>query len=268
MPLLDQRMDHDHEHLCAGRVGHPGWADRQERHPYCRVCKQVAGTGGISKLDAVRSAAMIRLRPVLMTSVATVAGHFSAGAGHRCRWWRQETPSAWYWLAVWPSELCSRCSWCLPVHVDGEGQVGGRDRRSGIVAAGACADANGNRRGSRLRRIDACGYGSTSANHVCGTAASTRDIDSSQVTPAATEAPPMGADRLQGRNIGKRSPLSVELPAACTCRTYKIDSAGYTTFRMGNPPAHTDRRVLLTFLVALGPVANALCDESSRDRQR
>ena len=44
---------------------------------------------GISKLDAVRSAAMIRLRPVLMTSVATVAGHFPlvlvTGAGAAAR---------------------------------------------------------------------------------------------------------------------------------------------------------------------------------------
>jgi multidrug efflux pump len=31
---------------------------------------------GRSKLDAVREASMTRLRPVLMTSVATIAGHF------------------------------------------------------------------------------------------------------------------------------------------------------------------------------------------------
>jgi len=44
---------------------------------------------GFSKLDAVRDAAMIRLRPVLMTSVATVAGHFPlvlvTGAGAAAR---------------------------------------------------------------------------------------------------------------------------------------------------------------------------------------
>ncbi len=44
---------------------------------------------GVSKLDAVHDAAMTRLRPVLMTSVATVAGHFPlvlvTGAGAAAR---------------------------------------------------------------------------------------------------------------------------------------------------------------------------------------
>ena len=44
---------------------------------------------GINKLDAVHDAAMTRLRPVLMTSVATVAGHFPlvlvTGAGAAAR---------------------------------------------------------------------------------------------------------------------------------------------------------------------------------------
>ena len=44
---------------------------------------------GISKLDAIRQAAVIRLRPVLMTSIATVAGHtpliFASGAGAEAR---------------------------------------------------------------------------------------------------------------------------------------------------------------------------------------
>ena len=44
---------------------------------------------GEDKLDAVRNAAMIRLRPVLMTSVATIAGHFPlvlvTGAGAAAR---------------------------------------------------------------------------------------------------------------------------------------------------------------------------------------
>ncbi|MES9839352.1 MAG: efflux RND transporter permease subunit [Candidatus Thiodiazotropha endolucinida] len=44
---------------------------------------------GLSKIDAVREAAMTRLRPVLMTTVATVAGHFPlilvTGAGAAAR---------------------------------------------------------------------------------------------------------------------------------------------------------------------------------------
>jgi multidrug efflux pump len=44
---------------------------------------------GINKLDAVHDAAMTRLRPILMTSVATVAGHFPlvlvTGAGAAAR---------------------------------------------------------------------------------------------------------------------------------------------------------------------------------------
>ncbi|ESQ11773.1 MAG: MMPL family transporter [Thiohalocapsa sp. PB-PSB1] len=44
---------------------------------------------GLSKLDAVHQAAMIRLRPILMTSVATIAGHFPlvlvTGAGAAAR---------------------------------------------------------------------------------------------------------------------------------------------------------------------------------------
>ena len=44
---------------------------------------------GVAKLEAIRDAAMIRLRPVLMTSVATVAGHFPlvlvTGAGAEAR---------------------------------------------------------------------------------------------------------------------------------------------------------------------------------------
>ena len=44
---------------------------------------------GVSKLDAIRDAAMIRLRPVLMTTFATIAGHFPlvlvTGAGAAAR---------------------------------------------------------------------------------------------------------------------------------------------------------------------------------------
>src|ERR1700748_2762695 len=44
---------------------------------------------GLNKLDAVREAARTRLRPIMMTSVATVAGHFPlplvTGAGAAAR---------------------------------------------------------------------------------------------------------------------------------------------------------------------------------------
>ena len=44
---------------------------------------------GLGKVQAVRQAALVRLRPVLMTSVATVAGHFPltlvSGAGAAAR---------------------------------------------------------------------------------------------------------------------------------------------------------------------------------------
>jgi multidrug efflux pump len=45
--------------------------------------------GGLSKVQAAREAAMIRLRPVLMTSAATICGHFPltlvSGAGAAAR---------------------------------------------------------------------------------------------------------------------------------------------------------------------------------------
>ncbi|MBU2428135.1 MAG: efflux RND transporter permease subunit, partial [Gammaproteobacteria bacterium] len=44
---------------------------------------------GLSKIEAVRQASVLRLRPVLMTSIATVAGHtpliFAEGAGAEAR---------------------------------------------------------------------------------------------------------------------------------------------------------------------------------------
>ncbi|MGQ9831021.1 MAG: efflux RND transporter permease subunit [Thermochromatium sp.] len=53
---------------------------------YLFSCKNPFGS---YKLDAVHQAAMIRLRPILMTSIATIAGHFPlvlvTGAGAAAR---------------------------------------------------------------------------------------------------------------------------------------------------------------------------------------
>ena len=66
---------------------------------------------GMQKLAALREAASTRLRPVLMTSAATVFGHFPlvlvTGPGSR-----RATASAPFWSPAWPSVPCSPCSWC------------------------------------------------------------------------------------------------------------------------------------------------------------
>jgi multidrug efflux pump subunit AcrB len=46
-----------------------------KRHPYRRIANKLQERGR-DKMPAIREAAMTRLRPVLMTSVASVAGHF------------------------------------------------------------------------------------------------------------------------------------------------------------------------------------------------
>ncbi len=66
---------------------------------------------GKSKMDAVREAAITRLRPVLMTSVATVCGHFPltlvTGPARR-----RVTASVSCWWPAWPSAPPSRCFLC------------------------------------------------------------------------------------------------------------------------------------------------------------
>ena len=49
--------------------------DLEERNPDRRVRQRSAGAG-MTKIEAVKEAALTRLRPILMTTVATVAGHF------------------------------------------------------------------------------------------------------------------------------------------------------------------------------------------------
>ncbi len=43
--LLDQRLDHDPQHLFPGRSGHPDRARFQERHPDCRIRQHAAAAG-------------------------------------------------------------------------------------------------------------------------------------------------------------------------------------------------------------------------------
>ena len=74
--LLHRRLDDDDEHLRAGRARHARRPRREERHPHRRVRQQAAGARARASSTAVKEAAMTRLRPVLMTTVATVAGHF------------------------------------------------------------------------------------------------------------------------------------------------------------------------------------------------
>ena len=78
----------DDQHLLAGRADHAGRSDREERDPDRPVRQQAAGEGP-PKLAAIREASLTRLRPVLMTSAATVFGHlplvFVTGPGSQAR---------------------------------------------------------------------------------------------------------------------------------------------------------------------------------------
>ena len=67
---------HDDQHLLAGGVDHAGGTDREERHPDRGVRQPAAGAGLAPSSTAIREASLTRLRPVLMTSAATVFGHF------------------------------------------------------------------------------------------------------------------------------------------------------------------------------------------------
>jgi multidrug efflux pump len=72
---------------------------------------------GHSKLAAVREASMTRLRPILMTSVATVLGHFPLDAWSRGRARRRATASAWCWSPGWRSAPCSRLFFVPAIYV-------------------------------------------------------------------------------------------------------------------------------------------------------
>ena len=66
---------HDDQHLLAGRADHAGRTDREERHPDRASSPTRCRPAGLRRLAAVREASLTRLRPVLMTSAATVFGH-------------------------------------------------------------------------------------------------------------------------------------------------------------------------------------------------
>lgn len=65
---------------------------------------------GLAKMAALREATLTRFRPVLMTTAATVFGHFPlvlvTGPGSR-----RATASGSYWWRAWRWARCSHCSW-------------------------------------------------------------------------------------------------------------------------------------------------------------
>ena len=85
--VLVPGVDHA-EHLQPGRADHAGWPGREERNPD-RPVRQPSQETGIDKLRAVIDASATRLRPILMTTAATVVGHtpliFAAGPGAGAR---------------------------------------------------------------------------------------------------------------------------------------------------------------------------------------
>ena len=99
---------------------------------------------GLSKTAALREAAMTRLRPVLMTSAATVFGHLplvlvsGPGGGG--------TASAWCWSQGMTVGTCSRCLWCRCSIIDRDaasaGGGTGRSRGAGL-ATRRCEGVNG-----------------------------------------------------------------------------------------------------------------------------
>ena len=86
--VLVPRLD-DAQHLQPGRADHARRPGREERHPHRRSSRTTCRRPGSDKLAAVIEAAGTRLRPILMTTAATVVGHFplviatGPGAGAR-----------------------------------------------------------------------------------------------------------------------------------------------------------------------------------------
>ena len=69
-------LDHDAQHLLPGRPGHAGRAWSSKNGILIVEFANEQQEQGMDKLDAVDEAASTRLRPILMTTVATVVGHF------------------------------------------------------------------------------------------------------------------------------------------------------------------------------------------------
>ena len=65
----------DAQHLQPGGPDHARGPGREERHPHRAVRESPAGAGK-DKLAAIVEAAADPLRPILMTTAATVMGHF------------------------------------------------------------------------------------------------------------------------------------------------------------------------------------------------
>ena len=80
---------HDAQHLQPGGPDHAGRPGVEERHPDRRVREPPAGDRAQTSCDAVIEAAGTRLRPILMTTAATVVGHlplvFASGPGAGAR---------------------------------------------------------------------------------------------------------------------------------------------------------------------------------------
>jgi multidrug efflux pump len=87
--FLDGRLDDDAEHLFQSRLVTLIGLMSKNGILIVEFANKLQREAGLAKLAAVHEAALIRLRPILMTSAATIAGHFPlvlvTGAGAAAR---------------------------------------------------------------------------------------------------------------------------------------------------------------------------------------